>query len=173
MLPTTVEIRITESKPALIVVNSSNSYTLLSASGRMIEQCEGVAREDLPLVVGADFSQYPDGSYGDEAVEETMTTLKYILAGIEASGIEHINYIDVSDRLSTALLYDNRVLLYMGSEVKLDSKFQRAMEILDGELDENFVGTLDLSIPNRGYASAKDVDSLMNQVYRENYFKYE
>ena len=173
VLPTTIEIRITESQPALIVVNAADQYTLLSSSGRMIEQCQGIAREDLPLVVGADFSAFPDGSYGDDEVAETLTTLRYVLAALEEVGLEEINYIDVSDRLSTLLLYDNRVLLELGSETDLTDKLRRGQEILEHQLEEDYVGTLDLSIPNRGYAQPVDVDALINPIYREYYFKYE
>ncbi len=173
MLPTTVEIRVTESVPALVVVGPAHSYTLLSASGRMIEQGSGVAREDLPLVVGADFSAFPAGSYGDETAEESLTTLRYVLEAMEDTGIQNINYIDVGDRLNTVLLYDNRVLLSMGSEKDLSGKLRRAMELLDNQLEENYVGRIDLSIQGRGYTERVDVDALMNEEYRENYFKYE
>lgn len=172
-LPTTVEIQVTESVPALVVINSPDSYTLLSTSGRMIEQGSGVAREELPLVVGADLSQFPPGSYGDETVEETLTTLRYLLDAIQETGMEHISYIDVGDRLSTALLYDNRALVVLGSEKDLPGKLRRAKELLDHQLGDRFVGRVDLSVPDRGYTEAADVDELMHEDYRAGYFKYE
>lgn len=172
LLPTTVEIRITESVPALVIINPDQQYTLLSSSGRMIEQGTGVAREDLPLVVGADFSRFPAGSYGDESVEETLTTLRYLLDAIQETGIEHISYIDVGDRLSTAILYDNRALVNLGSEKDLPGKLRRAMELLENQLDKRFVGRVDVSVPGRGYTEGSDVDQLMNEDYRADYFKY-
>lgn len=172
VLPTTVEIRITESVPALVVVNSAQSYTLLSSTGRMIEQGYGTATEDLPLVVGADFSIFPAGSYGDETVEETLTTLRSLLEALEATGLEDINYIDVGDRLSTVVLYDNRVLVELGSERDMTTKLIRAKELLENQLAENFVGTLDLTVAGKAYTSVADVDSLMNEDYKESYFKF-
>ena len=70
VMPTTMEIRVVESIPQLMVVNSAESYSLLSTGGRVIEQCLGMAGEDLPLVVGTDFSWCTQGAYPEELPPE-------------------------------------------------------------------------------------------------------
>ena len=59
VIPNLIEIHVREAKAAVVVVNSKDSYTLLSARGRVLEQKQGVSREGLLLVVGADYPSSP------------------------------------------------------------------------------------------------------------------
>lgn len=184
VLPTSVEIHITEAEPVVTIVNSQESYTLLSETGRVLEQGEGVSGEGLPLVVGTDFSRFPVGSFpavlteeekeqdasGEaaqraERCEEIMVTIRRVTEAVEETGFENINYIDVSDELCTVLLYDDRAILKIGSELELNYKLAMAAEILDNQLGESFEGTVDLTVPPKAYTLEKSITNLVNQDY--------
>lgn len=196
VLPTTMEIRVVESVPRLRVVNTETSYSLLSTRGRIIEQCVGLAEEGLPLVLGANFGWCDQGAYPerlppevtnkrhkehrDATEEETeavrvMQTLAYVVQASEASGMAELDYIDVSDRLSTSVLWDKRVLIRLGTELDLEHKFLFVKTILEEELDENFTGVVDVSTLSRnarGYTRQLAVEEFMDPFYLEHYYKY-
>ncbi len=184
VLPTSVEILVTETEPAVAIVNSQESYTLLSEEGRVLEQGDGVCEEGLPLVVGADYSGFPVGSYphrlteaeeeadtdGEaarraERCEEIMTTIRRVAEAVDVTGFSGINYIDVSDELCTVLLYEDRALLQIGSELELSYKLTMADEVLKNQLPQSFEGTVDLTVPPRAYTLEQSIASLVNQDY--------
>lgn len=195
VMPTTMEIQVVESIPQLMVVNSAESYSLLSTGGRIIEQCLGPAGEELPLVVGVDFGWFDQGTYPEELPPEVvnrrhkehreatdreleavrvMRTLRYVTASAQAAGLSGINYIDVSDDLCTSLLWDKRVLLRLGTELELDRKLTFAGAVLE-ELGEDFTGTIDLSVfskNSRAYTREQKPEEFMDPFYLEHYYKY-
>lgn len=171
-LPTTIEIRVVESEPAFIVADAANHYTLLSGQYRIIEHAEGVFEEPLPVLIGLDLSECPAGTYADEYLPEKMETLQNIRDAIAESEMDLICYIDLSDTLSSVLLYDNRVLIELGSELELTRKLMDAKVILEDYKDEDAVGTLNMSVIGKGYFKTADIDVLMSPVYMESYFKY-
>lgn len=195
VMPTTVEIQVVESVPQLTVVNSAESYSLLSTGGRVIEQCLGLAGEELPLVLGTSLAWCDQGAYPRklppevtnrrhkehrEATQEelegvrVMQTLEYITASAEKAGME-LDYIDVSDDLCTSILWDKRVLIQLGTELELDRKMAFAKAILEEELGEDFTGTIDVSVlpkNSRAYTREAKAEEFIHPFYLEHYYKY-
>lgn len=195
VMPTTVEIQVVESVPQLTVVNSAESYSLLSTGGRVIEQCLGLAGEELPLVLGTSLAWCDQGAYPrklppevtsrrhkerreatDQELEgvRVMQTLEYITASAEKAGME-LCYIDVSDDLCTSVLWDKRVLIQLGTELELDRKMAFAKAILEEELGEDFTGTIDVSVlpkNSRAYTREAKAEEFIHPFYLEHYYKY-
>ena len=195
VLPTTMEIRVVESVPRLSVVNNAESYALLSTGGRVIEQCAGLAGEDLPLVLGTNFGWCQQGSYPErlppevtdrrhkehrEATDQelegvrVMQTLEYITASAERAGME-LDYIDVSDDLCTSVLWNKHVLIQLGTELELDRKMAFAKAILEEELGADFIGTIDVSVlpkNSRAYTREAKPEEFIHPFYLEHYYKY-
>lgn len=169
ILPATVEIRVEEFSPAVTVVNSEESYTLLSDDGRILEHCQGVSTEGLPLVVGKDVSGLTVGTYlgdcQDESFASMMVTIRRVAEAVEETGFEGIKYVDVSDELCTTILYEDRALLKVGSELELSYKLRMAHEILVNQLGSSFEGTVDLTLPPKAYTMETDIGSLVNKDY--------
>lgn len=196
VMPTTMEIRVVESVPQLAVVNSAESWSLLSTGGRVIEQCLGLAEDELPLVLGTSFSWCDQGSYPAELPPEVvnrrhkehreatreeleavrvMQTLRYVTASAEATGFDGITYIDVHDELSTSILWDKQVLIRLGTELELDRKLTFAKTILEEQLEEGFTGTIDVSVlpkNSRAYTKEQKVEEFMDPFYLEHYYRY-
>ena len=196
VLPTTMEIRVVESVPALAVVDSPTSYSLLSTGGRIIEQCLGVSEDGLPLVLGTDLSWCGQGAYPAELPPEVtdtkhkdhreatdrelegvrvMKTLGYVMEAAEEAGLTDICYIDVEDELSTDILWDQRVLIKVGTELELARKLEFAKAVLEEELEPDFTGVVDVSVlpkVSRAYTREEAVEEFMDPWYLENYYKY-
>lgn len=196
LLPEAVELVITETKAELVMVNSPEDYTILGENGRILRHKEGVTTEGLPIFIGADFSTLPEGqtisqkelekasaaATEDETLEPfcdamvrafgSLTTAQYLIGATTESAFDRVSYYDVKDDLSVALLYDNRVLVELGSELELSYKMQFGKTVL-AELGDSFLGTLDLSTAGnnqRSYARERDIKPLMNQIYLEGYY---
>ena len=195
VMPTTVEIQVVESVPQLMVVNSAESYSLLSTGGRVIEQCAGLAGEELPLVLGTSLGWCSQGTYPrtlppevtnrrhkehreatDQELEgvRVMQTLEYITASAERAGME-LDYIDVSDDLCTSVLWNKHVLIQLGTELELDRKMAFAKAILEEELGADFIGTIDVSVlpkNSRAYTREAKPEEFIHPFYLEHYYKY-
>ncbi|MEG2074574.1 MAG: FtsQ-type POTRA domain-containing protein [Angelakisella sp.] len=196
LLPTTVELVITETKAELVMVNSPASYTLIGGNGRVLRQRTDVSTEGLPIFIGADISSLPEGQTisqkelekasaaagADKSLEPfcntmlkavgSLNTAQYLLSAAKETEFDKVSYYDVGDNLSVSLLYDNRVLVELGSELELDYKMQFGKKVL-GELGESFCGTVNLSTAGnnqRSYAREQDIKPLMNTIYLEGYY---
>ena len=104
-----------------------------------------------------------------------MQTLAYVIQASEATEMAQLDYIDVSDDLSTSVLWDKRVLLRLGTELELEHKFLFAKNILEEQLGEGFTGVIDLSIlPQnaRAYTREQKIEEFVHPFYLEHYYKY-
>ena len=199
-LPTSVELEVQETRAAIAVVGAPDQYTLLSESDRIVEQIQDVSTEGLPLVVGTDFTQLPIGFEATEEalnalekkarenqqkkldppplLEETrqaldvMVMVHYVLDAAEQTGFEGIRYIDVSDPLCLTILYEDRVLIRLGTELELPYKLKFASTVLE-DAGDYFSGTVDVSLAGtnqRAYSREEDIMPLLQQDYLEGYY---
>lgn len=199
-LPTSVELEVVETQAAVAVVGAPDRYTLLSKSDRIVEQVQDVSTEGLPLVVGTDFTQLPVGFEATQEaldalekqardnqkkkldppplLEETrqaldvMVMVHYVLDAAKQTGFEGIRYIDVSDPLCLTVLYEDRVLIKLGTELELPYKLKFAATVLE-ESGDYFSGTVDVSLSatnQRAYSREEDIMPLLQEDYLEGYY---
>lgn len=196
LLPHTVEIEIKEAVPAFSVIATVGRYTIVSESGRVVEQGRGISTERVTRLVGTDFSRLPVGTdivketenldrrkakkdyqpglydeYYPEALEKWKTA-QNVLKAIEETGLENVSYLDVSDDLSVTLLLDQRVLVALGTDYEMSYKLHFVMKVLE-TLGSTFTGTLDCTlVPDHGkvYSRERDIISLLHPVYMEGYY---
>lgn len=192
ILPTTVEIVVHEAAPAFGIINSATSYTIIGENSRVVEHGEGCISEEIPRLVGVDFSGFEVGQRIHQTeidklleneqnpellveliqAEAVLNRAKVIQTQIQESGLTDISYYDIDSELNLSLLYDNRILMELGTQLELDYKLQFATKVLN-ELGERFIGTVDLSsAPNnsRVYSREQDIRPLMNPAYLEGYY---
>lgn len=210
LLPSSVELVVTETVPAVSLVNAADQYTLLGQNGRVLEHINDVSTEGLPLVVGADLSGIPPGSLVTQKELETMTrrvseesnlvregtmsqevyearqqylevlyqavekltAARYVLEAAADAEFRDVSYYDVGDSLSVSMLYDNRILVKLGTELELPYKMKFAKGVI-GELGDSFSGTVDLTTAannQKSYTREQDIAALLNPVYRAGYY---
>lgn len=81
----------------------------------------------------------------EEKEKEEFERLTLLVEAIEETEFEKISLIDLSDNLNMAILYDNRVMIELGSIADLHYKLQFVSRILKENLPDNFQGVVDAS----------------------------
>ncbi len=105
-------------------------------------------------------------------VVDTLDKAESFYKIAQEQGLEEISYCDVSDELSLTALYDNKIILELGSELELEYKVEFAKVVID-ELSENFVGTINTqTTANNGrvYTMEESIIAIMNESYKEGYY---
>ena len=170
-LPPVVEIQINQSIPGG-AVKEGDEYVLITKDGKVLERGIMYIAEDVPLVIGLDTTGWQPGEYlgqwsrtakpenetesqknqreeadsqnkkKAEEVEKSLTTLSYLFEAIESSGFLNITNVDISDRLNIKIMYENRLLLDIGSEAYLSYKLELLNEIINKKLEPDERGIL-------------------------------
>ena len=170
-LPPVVEIQINQSIPGG-AVKEGDEYVLITKDGKVLERGIMYIAEDVPLVIGLDTTGWQPGEYlgqwsrtakpenetesqknqreeadsqnkkKAEEVEKSLTTLSYLFEAIESSGFLNITNVDISDRLNIKIMYENRLLLDIGSEAYLAYKLELLNEIINKKLEPDERGIL-------------------------------
>lgn len=81
----------------------------------------------------------------EDKEKEEFERLTLLVEVIEKTEFEKISLIDLSDNLNMAVLYDNRVMIELGSIADLHYKLQFVSRILNENLPDNFQGVVDAS----------------------------
>ena len=119
-----------------------NGYMLITAAGRVLE----VALTELPggytQVIGLEPGDVVSGEYLPESCSEQLVMLSYLEQAFGEVPIEDLDLIDLSDRLDIKLLYQNRLIIHLGSESDLAYKLQFAGKVITEEVGSNFMGVL-------------------------------
>jgi cell division septal protein FtsQ len=170
-IPATVEIVVTQSTPAGMV-KEGDSYVLITRDGKVLERGLLFIPEDIPLIIGLDTQNILPGAYlgtwtkqpvatgeteeqtaarekADEAneahaaeVKASLVMVEYLFRAMEESGFRSITNVDISDPLNMRIMYENRLLLELGSEADLSYKLELVKAIIQGKLEPDARGTL-------------------------------
>lgn len=77
--------------------------------------------------------------------ENILDVLKQIASGLDKHGISDITKIDLSDTMDIRIIYQNRILMLIGSTSELEYKMSYAKTMLTKQLSSTQQGKLDLS----------------------------
>ena len=94
--------------------------------------------------------------------KESLVMLKYLFDAIETSGFGEITNVDVTDRLNMKIMYENRLLLELGSEIDLTYKLEFLQLIIKNRIVPDARGVLhagDASNKKVVFSPAADYDS--------------
>lgn len=72
LLPTTVEIIITETTGRLAIVDSAGHYSLLGENDRILRHVDDVSTEGLPIILGVDLSMFAEGAVIDQKTQDDL-----------------------------------------------------------------------------------------------------
>lgn len=104
--------------------------------------------------------QFLNGKSEQETEAEAFQTLLDLVNAVEATGFRNITMVDLSDRLNTAVVYDDRILIELGSVADLSYKLQFANHILEQQLPSSFQGVIDASYPS----TSKTVSAMAGDI---------
>jgi cell division septal protein FtsQ len=170
-IPATVEIVVTQSTPSGMV-KEGDSYVLITRDGKVLERGLLFIPENIPLIIGLDTHDVQPGEYlgmftkqpsaigeteeqttareeADEAneahaaaVKASLVMVEYLFRAMEESGFLNITNVDISDPLNMRIMYENRLLLELGSEADLAYKLELVKAIIGEKLEPDARGTL-------------------------------
>ncbi len=102
----------------------------------------------------------------EQAAQEeahSFQILTNLAAAIQETSFGNITLVDFSDPLNMMVVYENRVIVELGSQVDLAYKLQFVQHVLENDLGTGFEGILDASIAS----SAKEIWSSPCDVQQE------
>lgn len=164
-LPDTVELRIHEYGRLLASINGQGRITVLSGSGRVLEQGAELP-SCLALILGSDFSACPPGESLGEADQALLETLNRLTGEAEKCGLlDRIGYFNLSDDKKIRFLLDGRILVNLGTEYRARQKLLTAAALADRELPGDFTGTLNVSAPGRAFSRELPLSEIADTQY--------
>lgn len=175
-LPATLQIQIVEEEP-MGAIYSETGFTILSATGKILQRGVLTPPEGVPTVIGmTDLGKFEIGTYakdyetGSKAKDAPLLTRVILLQQFHEEMKQHdlynkIDYIDVTDRYNIKAAYDNRVLIWFGTQIAFDQKvklFQEALEEEDTSNKGAFQGRIDVSAAGRAHTRPLKADKLLD-----------
>ncbi len=159
-LPSVVEISVQQAQPAKAYQDANGSYTLISASGKVLET--GASKpEGVMEITGFPLRDVSAGQYLDAAAFPDLDTLSQITDALSQWGMEGAQAIDLSDKFNIKIKYNEKVTIALGSVSQISYKLQFAKYVLDNGLKENETVVIDAS--TAGQAVVKPVDPAASQ----------
>lgn len=173
--PPAIEIHAVPSIAVAALEQDSSNYVLITYDGKILEQgltlpawnallVKGVAINDrepgdilgqwknLPAVSGESEEETKlrraKNEAGAEAAEdqkEALRMIQFLYDAMEEASFDNITNIDLTDRYNMKVMYENRMLLKLGSEIDLAYKLEFAKEVLENQLHPDAPGELDLA----------------------------
>ena len=151
VFPPSIEVQIEQSVP-VAALNQGSEFVLITRTGKVLERGLLLLEDEWLLVKGVDASVHePGDSLGewtdearssDETPEqreirlerneagreraaretEALKMMGYLFDAIEETGFEGITNLDITNPLNMQIMYENRLLLKLGSEASLADK---------------------------------------------------
>ena len=164
--PTAVELEVTLSKPVGAVLKD-NQYLYINTDGRILESGLMNYDRDYPRILGINAVSTEEGSYVLNQNSEQIVMLKRVLTAIENSGLDDINLISVADRLNIRIMYDDRLLIELGTEADLDWKLQFIRASIENNISSTAKAVLDASMLDEigrvFYREERDLYAILEQ----------
>lgn len=151
-LPAQIVITVQEEKISG-AVEFNGKYAVVSASGKVLEIADQISK-DWPLLKGVKLSKAEPGKdmvFADSSQESVYENLT---AAIVETKFDKITQIDLTQASKIQVVYDNRIVMNLGSVSDFSYKLRFGKCILDGQIKSDEKGELNLSVvteANRGY----------------------
>lgn len=161
--PTTItlEVMITEIAG---VIEIEDRYLYIGVDGKILESNLTAYDRQYPLISGINATTTQPGNYVLNQNSEQIMMLRLLLDAIKKSGITDISYISLGDRLNMRMVYDNRLLIDLGTERDLDYKLEFLKETIEGHIPKDVEGVVDATIINKSITvSEQDINPLLEE----------
>lgn len=147
---------------AAVIMNTADGYAIADINGKVLEIVKEIpedakfmtikAKGEIQAVPGEKFS------FADSAEKELYDELVGHLKTAEL--FDKVTAIDISDRTSLKVEYQNRLRLLLGSSDQLDVKLRGGVEVIAAEdsKDPNTIAEINLMIPKKVFVNS--IDSL-------------
>lgn len=147
-LPPAVELTISQEEPKA-ALREGDQVVLITSEGKVLERGMLIVPEGVPLVKGMSATGVPPGQYLAEEQKSKLVQLQYLLDAIEKSGFDQITNVDLSNKLDIRVMYQNRLLLRLGTEIQLEDKLTMVKFVL-GDYESASSGVINAATAHKG-----------------------
>ena len=155
-LPLSGGIRVEKKFPATIVITvqkpvvsgafeQDGQYVVVSDEKKILEITDEKPT-GCPLIQGYELVSPKPGNPVQAKDEKTRDTFELLTRSLKAGEFSPITRIDVGDIYSMMVEYDGRIRVLLGNSNDLDLKVAAAKKIVEGELESDEHGELDVSL---------------------------
>ncbi len=157
VFPAKLVIEIIEATP-LGAVDTAAGYVVIGQTGKVLELGAQTLPEGTTIVtgmylydpqVGRKLGEGYDPKEEAEAAEqesEGFTMLSNLVEAVEHTDFQGITMVDFTNRLNMIVVYEDRILVELGSHGDLEYKLSFVKRVIEEELDPSFQGILDASL---------------------------
>ncbi len=128
-LPPAVEIQVTQSMPAAALLEE-DEVVLITKEGKVLERGDVFIPPDIPVVKGLGAKGVAPGQTIGEDSKEGLRMLGYLFDALAGSQFTEVTNVDITDPLNMKIVYENRLLLLLGTEADLPYKLDMLWAVI-------------------------------------------
>lgn len=150
LIPPTVQINITECRPAAYI-GIDQATSVIDSNLKLLGDRTVFSEGNIPNIIGLDASAGNIGEIISCETPEKLDILKTLLKTMEKTGISgSVKDIDITEITSIKFRYDNRLDVLCGTQLDLERKIRLFKEtVSNNNLASNAKGTIDLSVTGK------------------------
>ena len=140
-LPDALVLTVTECSAAVAVQNEDNTYTYLSAEGKVLEQ--SAESGSLPVVTGLSLQEMQTGSLLQTATDVHVDALLEILQTMDAGEmLDKLAFLNLQDLTDIRIGYEKRFDIRVGTTDDLAYRLRFAQTVIEERLSPSDIGRL-------------------------------
>lgn len=143
-LPNAIQLEITQCKPAG-VLSDSGEFLVITREGKVLERGLLFIPENVPLIKGIDTENVRPGGELGESAAAALRMLDYLFKAAEETDFGEITNVDLTDIYNMKIIYENRLLLNLGTESALVEKLNFLKEMILNQLPADAEGLINAS----------------------------
>lgn len=126
------------------------------------EKDETAAVTETTTVIETTVPLNEDGT----VVDTTLNLIREIISLAAKNGIENVNMINIGNRNNIYLIFEQRIVLELGTASSLDAKLALGRRVIDdeNEINPSQSGVLNLTIEHKAFFKADDFDDVPELV---------
>ena len=155
--PNELIITVNEDKPTY-VYKDENKYILLNDKLKVLEVNVKEEPKKTALISGVKFNNLTPGQVVSFTDTKTEKRVEIMLDAVQKSDLKPITQINMKSSANNSIMYDNRILIKLGSIDDLEYILKFAGKSID-ELNKenpNVKGKLDMTVDKYGYFTAEE-----------------
>lgn len=143
-LPHAIQLQLTQCVAAG-ALSDGGDYLIIARDGKVLERGLVFIPEDIPLIKGIKTGgAKPGDTLGDEAAD-ALRMLDYLFKAIDETGFGEITNVNLADPYNMKVVYENRLLINLGTESDLPAKLNFIKETIDNGISKDAQGLINAS----------------------------
>lgn len=151
-LPDTVTLTVTPTKEKYLIVNDSG-YICVDEHEKILSLKKKKLQQGFFRIYGFEYQKVTKGEMyqPSQSNAEKFALVKKIVSALEANGTIKKAVIHVADTDNVKVLYNSKVMIYLGDCDKLEQQINLACNVINETVTDNKTGYIDTRYDDRAY----------------------